>query len=271
MNKKILKPLTVFAISFSALMFSVNQDSQSRMRHSQKPKLIKFMPSISKANATVLSTQSLYDNVKSSINSDLGELVDGVNELLSSASISSCISIPSGDQELKVDGNYSIHSAPVGAHTFPISELSVTLDKKLVYKLGGQSIGVLYLDCDQDVAEVRYLGKNNGDDWDVAVAYADVDSGEHILMAQDYNAGTGYDAADVAIYYLESASSQAVRYMYNPTTNGNELAGFIEASVSGTVTGNVISDVSASIDENTALTNLVRTGFGGNNDLVIAL
>lgn len=260
--KKTFKIFAVAAITFTSLMTSFDQGQKPMMKNSSnKNKVVKYFPNLSKVHAAGPSSQELYSAIKSTINTDLGGLIDDINELLGSASITACSSVPSESKELKVDGSYSIHSEPVGSVSFPISELGITLDKKLVYKLNSTAIGVLYLDCDKEAALVKYLGKNNSDDWNVAVAYADVDSGEHILMAEDYNAGTDYEAAKVAVYYLETSSAQKLRYIYNPTTAANALTGYFEASPNGTVTGNSVTDVSDSINENTALTNLSGTGF----------
>lgn len=275
MKKSISKPISIFALSLTAIMFSFNH-SNSRVKGAiSENKFIKFIPSINRAMATTRTSQEHYTAMKTAVNTDLGELVDGINDLLRSASITSCSSIPTTSQQLKVDGSYSIHSEAVGSHSFPITELGITLDRKLVYKLNSTSIGVLYLDCDSEAAEVRYLGKQNSDDWDVAVAYADVSSGthegEHILMAEDYNAGSGYDAADFAVYYLEGGSTQKVQFMYNSTGSG-DTTGYVEANVNSNVTGNTITDVSASIDEAAALNNLASGAtFSASGSVTISL
>lgn len=215
-------------------------------------------------NAFALSTdQDAYNSGKREVNTEVANVVDAVNTLLTAASITSCATIPAASSTVvHSDGTLDLYSSTVGSHTtFPLSGISgISYTNLLELKLHvtGTKIGQLYVDCTNGGIEVRYLGKTSaGSDTDLAIGYYEDTNtrNQTILLASDYTAGIGgsYPAAKLAVHYTESTTSQSVTMAYAESAILGYV-GTMTANTSGTVTASTPGNVTTG----TAKTDLTR-------------
>lgn len=254
--KKITAISSITAMALVLSLTTINTNQIKRSERKDVLKLSRMSVGFNKAVASVgVDHQDVYDQAKNEVNMEVAEVVKGLNLLLSSAKITKCSEIPAVSATAFLTSNEGdLYSSAVGSKAFPISTVAgVTFTKKVELKKPGTSttVGVVYADCNTGAMEVRYNGKNDGDDTNLVIAYHESDAGlESILMLSDYNAVAGsYPAAKMAVHYVEGASTQAVTYAYaENSTDG--LSGTMSANASGQVTaftdGNVNATTAAS-------------------------
>lgn len=265
------KIIAISSIATAALVLSLTTMTTNQSKKSIKKngmRLSEVRIGLNKALAATPQShhQTVYDAAKREVNTEVKNVIDQINKLLAGAKITSCDNVPAVSTTAfytSTDGD--LYSSTVGSHSFAISSVSgVTFTKKLELKLTGTSttVGVLYADCNTGAMEVRYKGRAAGDDTDLLIAYYENETTglESILMFSDYDAN-GYNAAKVAVHYVEGASSQSITYGYAESSSTG-YRGTFTANTSGQVTDAVDTDVTSGTAKTDlqALTGLT-TGF----------
>jgi hypothetical protein len=250
----IIKVATTSVLVFGLSMFTVT----TKKDFSLKSKLSQLSIITNNALATPVATYhtDIYNSAKREVNMEVKGVVDAVNTLLTAASITSCSSIPAVSvTKFYTNGTHDLYSSTVPVRPVPltVSGKSFSYTHLLELKLSSTNatVGRLYIDCTNGAIEVRYMGKNDGGDTNLAIAYyEDSSARQTILMVTDYLAGTGYNAAKMAVYYTEGVSSQTVTYGYAEAATG--ATGTLTADTGGNVTAATDGDVTTG----TAVTDL---------------
>lgn len=277
---------SALVLTVSSVSFNIKKGRQYKRDQSPFSKLSRMSVNLNKAFAVpAINHQQIYDAAKNEINMEVKDVVDAINSFLTAANVTSCATIPAPNlTEFYTTGVYDLYSTTVPAHNFALAAslpgVAVTWTHMLELKLttGNTALGKLYIDCNSGAAEVRYLGKLDTPqtgDTNLAIAYyEDPATGyETILLASDYNAGTGYPAGKLAVHYSESASSQSVAYGYAENGSATEgYTGTLTATTAGVATsatataptGNVLTDL-------TSLTGVAAYGISNINGMTISL
>lgn len=282
----ILKIATTSALvlTVSTVSFNIKKGRQYKRDHSPFSKLSRMSVNLNKAFAVpTIDHQQIYDAAKNEVNMEVKDVVDAINSFLTAANVTSCATIPApSPTEFYTTGVYDLYSTTVPAHTFGlaaslpgVANWTHMLELKLT--TGNTALGKLYVDCNSGAAEVRYLGKLDtpqAGDTNLAIAYYEhpTTGYETILLASDYEAGSGYPKGKLAVHYTEDASSQTVAYGYaeNGSTDGYTgtltatTAGVATSATSTAPTGIVLTDL-------TALTGVAAYGIADINGMAISL
>lgn len=250
-----MKKITAIgSITAMALVLSLTTINTNPIKRSERKDVLNLSRMSLGFNKVVaaggIDHQGVYDQAKNEVNMEVAEVVKTLNMLFSSAKITKCSEIPGVNATAFLTSNEGdLYSSAINGRTFPISTVAgVTYTKKVELKLPGTSttVGVVYADCNTGAMEVRYNGKNAGDDTNLVIAYHESNAGlESILMLSDYNAVAGsYPAAKIAVHYIEGASTQSVTYAY-AESNVAGLSGTMTANSSGQVTGFTDGNINA--------------------------